>query len=58
MAKDRLAPCTYYINNGNCTKGRKADHSTICQTCSKYLARKGYRIQKNKKKESKLKGTY
>ena len=54
MAKDRLAPCMFYIRHGECTKGRVAEHKSTCQTCNKYRPRKGYKAPVNKKKQAKL----
>ena len=55
MAKFREAPCKYYLNEGNCSKGRVGTYRTYCQKCSKYDPRKGYVCKPNKKKEEKYK---
>ena len=53
--KDRLAPCVYYVCKGECKKGRKAEQNGICQNCSKYRPRKGFKnvgkIKRQKEKE-------
>ena len=49
--KDRLAPCIYYIYKGECTKGRSAEQSGICQTCKKYRPRKGFKVIYKRRKE-------
>lgn len=53
MARDRLAPCQHYVAFGECTKGKKASQKGLCQTCSKYEARKGFRAPLNRKTEAK-----
>ena len=40
MAKFREAPCKYYMNEGNCEKGRDGTYRSYCQKCSKYEPRK------------------
>ena len=49
--KDRLTPCIYYICKGECTKGRNAEQSGICQTCKKYRPRKGFKVIDKRRKE-------
>ena len=39
MAKDRLTPCKSYVCEGECKKGRTAEHKGYCQRCDKYKAR-------------------
>ena len=39
MSKDRLTPCKSYVCEGECTKGKKAEHKGLCQTCKKYEPR-------------------
>lgn len=51
MAKDRLTPCLYYVCKGQCTKGRKAEHHSYCQTCDKYKPRVRERHLNKKKME-------
>ena len=51
MAKNREAPCIYYIAKGECKKGRKALHKTYCQHCDKYVPRIRER-HINKKKQA------
>lgn len=53
MAKFREAPCQYYLNEGNCSKGRDGTYKNYCQRCNKYNPRKGYVCKPNKKKEAK-----
>ena len=53
MAKFHEAPCKYYLNEGNCEKGRDGTYRSYCQKCSKYEPRKGYVPKPNKKKEDK-----
>lgn len=55
MAKFREAPCKYYLNEGNCSKGRDGTYRYYCQKCNKYEARVGYKTKPNKKKEEKYK---
>lgn len=51
MARYREAPCTYYECKGVCAKGfADAEHKGRCQTCKKYLARKGYKPFGNRKR--------
>lgn len=50
MADYREAPCQYYLNEGNCSKGREGTYKSYCQKCRKYVARKGY-VEKPNKKE-------
>ena len=48
MAKDRIAPCIYYVCKGEtCQKGFKEVDLHKCKTCSKYRPHKS-----NKKMES------
>lgn len=53
--KDRNSPCVYYECKGKCSKGRVAEQNGICQKCSKYKPRKGFkdvgRIKRKKEKE-------
>lgn len=49
--KDRLEPCKFYICNGECTKGREADHNGCCQKCDKYYPRVRRRHLNKKKQE-------
>ena len=51
MAKDREAPCLYYICAGQCKKGREAEHNGYCKHCDKYCPRAKVR-HINKKKRS------
>lgn len=53
MAKFHEAPCKYYLNEGNCEKGRDGTYRSYCQKCGKYEPRKGYVPKPNKKKEDK-----
>ncbi len=53
MAKFHEAPCKYYLNEGNCEKGRDGTYRSYCQKCSKYEPRKGYVPKPNKKKADK-----
>lgn len=52
MAKTRETPCKYYICNGECEKGRDADHNGYCQKCDKYYPRA--RVRHLNKKKQKL----
>ena len=40
MAKDRLIPCKYYQNEGNCAKGREGTFHRYCQVCNRYEERR------------------
>lgn len=59
MAKDRLAPCEYYVCAGECKRGRDASQHGYCQKCAKYKPRKGskkiVRELKHKYKKEKYK---
>ena len=56
MAKDRITPCLYYICNGECEKGRDADHKGYCGKCSLYKPRARVRhLNKKKQKLEKIK---
>ena len=43
MAKTREIQCVYYLNEGNCAKGRDGTFTRKCQTCNLYKAKKGAR---------------
>lgn len=51
MAKDRLTPCKSYICEGECKKGRDAEHNGYCQKCGKYVPRARERHLNKKKQE-------
>ena len=51
MAKDRLAPCIYYICKGECKKGRNAEQNKTCKNCNKYKPRKNFKIIDKREKE-------
>lgn len=59
MSKDRLTPCKSYVCEGDCKRGRKAEHNGYCQTCDLYVARaiirhlnlKKQKLDKIRKKE-------
>ena len=51
MAHFREAPCIHYVCKGECKKGRDAEQNGICQTCSKYRPRKGYKSVGNEKRK-------
>lgn len=54
--KDREIACMYYINEGNCSKGREGTFRKACQTCDKYRALKGGKpARRNLKKEKEQK---
>lgn len=56
MAHFRETPCMSYIAKGECSKGREAEHSKYCQTCSLYRPRAKVRhINKKKQYLQKLK---
>ena len=48
--KDRIEPCEFYVCQGECKKGREAEHRGYCQKCDKYRPRVK-RKHLNKKKE-------
>lgn len=60
MARDRETPCKSYVCEGECTKGRSAEHNGYCQRCKLYVARcrehhvnkKKLELEKVYKKES------
>ena len=52
MSKDRLTPCKSYVCEGECTKGKKAEHKRLCQTCKGYEPRA--RIKHENRKRAKL----
>ena len=54
MARDREVACIYYINEGNCSKGREGTFRHACQTCSKYQALKGGHPRRKNLKHKKL----
>ena len=43
MAKTRERVCSFYICEGNCSKGREGTFNHKCQTCDKYLPKPGSR---------------
>ena len=50
--KDREIVCKYYLNEGNCAKGREGTFRKQCQICSKYEPIKhGIPARKNLKQE-------
>lgn len=51
MAKDRLAPCQYYECFGKCSKNKEANHKGLCQHCSKYQPRKGWKNTNDKRRK-------
>lgn len=54
MATDRLIACVYYECEHSCLKGREGTFRDACQTCKKYVPRKGSRLthQNLKKKKA------
>jgi hypothetical protein len=51
MSKDRQTPCKHYEYEGQCAKGRTAEHTGYCQKCDKYEPRakvKHLNIKKDK----------
>lgn len=65
MAKDREYPCKYYLNEGNCSKGKEGTFSKKCQTCKSYVKlpgsnprRKDLRQEKNEKWMNRLNNFY
>ena len=55
MAKDRLAPCEYYICKGQCSKGKEAEQKGLCQHCDKYRPRKGWKNTNDKRRKERYK---
>ena len=60
--KDREIACEYYLNEGNCAKGRAGTFRHQCQKCDLYKpkkhsrpARKNLRIEKNLKYKQNIK---
>lgn len=51
MAKDRETPCKSYVCEGECKKGRNAEHKGYCQKCDKYVPRAKVRHLNRKKQE-------
>jgi hypothetical protein len=51
MAKDRETPCKSYVCEGECKKGREAEHKGYCQRCDKYVPRVKERHINRKKQE-------
>lgn len=51
MAKDRETPCKSYVCEGECKKGRTAEHKGYCQKCDKYVPRAKVRHLNRKKQE-------
>lgn len=51
MAKDRETPCKSYVCEGECKKGRNAEHKGYCQKCDKYVPRAKVRYLNRKKQE-------
>ena len=51
MAHYREAPCIYYICKGQCSKGKEAEQTKLCQHCDKYRARKGFKKSDKRYKE-------
>ena len=54
--KDREIVCKYYLNEGNCSKGREGTFRKQCQICDKYEplphgtpARKNLKYEKTEK---------
>jgi len=41
MAQNREIVCIFYDHEGSCAKGRDGIFRKTCQTCDKYIARKG-----------------
>ena len=55
MAKDRETPCKLYVCEGECKKGRTAEHKGYCQKCGKYVPRvKDRHINRKKQKLEKI----
>ena len=59
MARTRETPCKSYVCEGECSKGRKAEHNGYWQKCNKYEPRakvrhlniKKQKLDKIKRKE-------
>lgn len=51
MSKDRIEPCKYYVCQGECEKGRDAEHNGYCQKCGKYEPRIRQRHLNQKKQK-------
>lgn len=54
MANYRITPCIHYVCNGNCDKGRVAEHNGYCQKCGWYQPRARVKYR-NAKKDKLLK---
>lgn len=57
MAKTREVACQYYINEGNCSKGRSGTFRDQCQTCNLYshkIGGKPARLNLRRKKLEKI----
>lgn len=52
MSKDRFVKCEYYLNEGNCQKGREGIFYRTCQHCNLYKPVRGaFPAKKNLKKQ-------
>lgn len=56
MSKDRLTVCKFYINEGNCEKGKDGTFHKQCQHCKDYRPRASIN-HINRKKEAERKRT-
>lgn len=54
MAKDGFIKCEYYLNEGNCSKGREGTFYHSCQHCDLYKAVRGAAPAKKNLKKQKL----
>ena len=58
---DREVACIYYVNEGNCLKGKEGTFRKACQICKKYRPKKGgnparknlkkHKIEKDKERD-------
>lgn len=51
MSRDRITPCKFYENEGNCSKGREGTLHGYCQKCDKYIPRVKEKHLNKKKQE-------
>lgn len=54
MSKTREIQCQYYLNEGNCSKGRSGTFRKQCQTCNLYSHKIGGKPARPNLKRKKL----
>lgn len=53
MARDRQIACQFYVNEGNCAKGRDGKFLGQCQHCDLYVPIKGGRPRRKDLRQEK-----